>query len=224
MHTLKSLWEKTVKSFPEIKTKFNNLEEYCYDSLRVDHQVKLNRSYNSLKWFIYGLRERITSPMIESLFVSLIFEAATTGRENDLYDNIKSFKSTEPYVDLIVSPLVLGDTIDVNGWKVYINESDMNITSMIFNKRIADVIIFRNSVGHAGMVFRERDTKDGGETGITKAFHIPNIFLQICKKYNKEVWTLVGRNLIICGGTQHPENTTRATTEELLNILRDNAL
>lgn len=219
-HTCKSLWRCVRDKYPEIETYLPNTKKYCEDAERQQHLLKANRSFNSLKWAVYGLRESLQPKMLEAMFTSLLMEAALTGRESDLFNNVRSFKAFKPYEELVITPTISGETQTLpNGTRLYINDSDFNLTSLIFNRELADVIVFRNSKGHAGIIFRERD-KDGNDTGIVEKFHIPLIFSTLAKR--QESWSMVGRNLIICGGSNNPQNKTSITIEELVNILKDN--
>jgi len=220
LHTCKTLWQSTKDKYPEIEHYLPNVQEYCEDAERQPHLHNFNRSFNSLKWAVYGLREVVQPKMLEAFFAAVLTEAAVSGRESDLFNNIKSFKAFKPYEDLIITPSITGDTITINGVRVYVNESDYNLTSLIFKKELADVIVFRNSKGHAGIIFREKD-KDGNDTGIVEKFHVPLIFLTLSKR--NESWAMVGRNLVICGGSKNPQHTTTITTAELVKVLEDNA-
>jgi len=221
LHTCKSLWQSIKDKYPELEQYLPNVAKYCEDAERQNHMYNYNRSFNSLKWAVYGLREVIQPKMLESFFASVLTEAAISGREHDLFNNIKSFKAFQPYDDLVITPTITGDSITINGVRVYVNDSDYNLTSLIFKKELADVVVFRNSKGHAGIIWREKD-RDGNDTGIVEKFNIPAIF-EILSKRN-EHWAMVGRNLIICGGSKNPQYRTTITTTELVKLLEDNTV
>lgn len=159
MHTCKSLWNFVRSCYPEIEFYLPRVREYCQDADSQLHDYQYNRSFNSLKWAVYGLRECLHPKLLETMFGTLLMEAAMTGREDDLFNNVSSFKAFEPYESLIVTPVLSGETKELaNGKRLYVD------------RRVADVIVFRNSKGHAVIIFRERD-KSGKSTGVPDLFN-----------------------------------------------------
>ena len=85
LHTLKTLYQTTNKFNPGLFDKFERLIDYCKDE-----DVSINKSSNSLKWFIYVLRDKLSVRELQEIFFFTICESFYRG-EGALYDNIKSF-------------------------------------------------------------------------------------------------------------------------------------
>lgn len=221
-HSLKSLYQHFAAHSPEAAAKFINLKDYCDDADEVFHAVNLNRGHRSLKWAIYSLREKIEQSELEALFVSLCNEAALKNCESDLYDDILSFYAIRRYLKMLERPKFdLGefDVRQIGKWRLLVNDSGMNLTSFIFNKNFADIIVFRNEdMQSAGVVFRAREGRNGGKTGILDDFDVPRMFIELSKR--GEGWKLGKEgNLLACGGFKAPENRTTITTKELVQLI-----
>jgi len=213
-HTLKTLYEWCSAHNPQLVQQFSQLKDYCYDADELNHKVFLNRGYKSLKWLIYTLRNQLLQKEIEMIFYYCLIEANLYG-EQYLYDDVFKFGIVRQYSHLLKKPkldLSQFPIIKIGGWKVLINKSDKIITNLVFKKRMADIIIFKNPQNWAGIVFNERDTN------VLDYFDLVGILEEL--KLRNEGWIRYGNNLIICGGPKAPDKTTTISTELLLTILK----
>jgi len=214
-YTLKQLYDITQKTDPDLLMRFERLKEYCYDADELYHQVNLNRGYKSLKWLIYGLRDKISPSELQMVFHNLLIESCM-GNESLLYNNVLLLPTAKRYQKYIQKPKIDLSEFpikQIGEWRILINEGEQNITGLVFKKDIAEIIIFRNDkLQSAGIVFNERDTN------VLSYFNVPKIFIELMKR--NEPWTIRGNNLIICGGPKAPENKTSITTDELFELLK----
>lgn len=227
LHTLGSLYQYLDARFSEVASKTRFLKAYCEDADEVFHGVNLNRGRKSLKWFIYSIRKSISQEALQTLFVALISEAITKDKEMSLYENILTFESAKPYLFLASDrQFVLKREMkkirfeEIGDWRAALYEGEEILTSFVFNEGIADILIFRNpSLCSAGVAFRTREGRDGGETGILDDFDIEKLFLELSKR--NERW-IIGkeRNLLICGGFKRPENATSILLDELSHLVK----
>lgn len=214
-HTLKSLYETSQKSNPELFENFRHLAKYCTDAYSEDNGLPpLNRGFRSLKWFCYVLRENLSQAQLESAFISVCEQFRDD--ESVLYNDITKSDAFNQYQEYFNRRLVNLSKFPVknfNGFKILINESEENITNRVFKHNIADIIVFRNTIQQsAGIIFDQR-----GKSEVIKYFDVTAIHADLSKRKN-EKWSLVGRNLIVCGGAKGV-NKTCVSTDELMNLI-----
>lgn len=215
-HTLKTLYQHAQKHSPELLARFKMLKWYCEDSDELYHNVNLNRGYRSLKWFIFTLRDKISSDKLEEAFYFALAECQNN--EMRLYDDITSTKIYFTLREHFKQDVDLSkhEIREIGRWRVLINRTTENITALAFKRKIADIIIFRNPVLLAtGIVFNERDSE------VLNHFTVSKLFTAL-EKLEPGGWQMIGRNLIIKGGPKATGIKSAVTGEEIFELLKQN--
>jgi hypothetical protein len=217
MHlSLKKLYERCERKSPELFGSFQHLKCYCTDAYSEDNGLPkdVNRSYKSLKWFVYVLREKIAESELEMAFNWLCNEVRDA--EMTLYKDITTTDCYANYSKYFNAERVkLSDYVikEVNGFKLLLNESEKNISNLVFKHRYADIVIFRNeNYESAGIIFDERSPSN-----ILDYFNVPAMFVELSERMD-EKWTMVGRNLIVCGGSSGL-NKTKIKIKQLIKLV-----
>lgn len=214
-YTLKTLHNWLNRYFPALANNFQDLEEYCNDADMFNHKCTLNMGYNSLKWFIYTLRDKLSEKELQDAFYLVINEYKD--KEKDLYNKIiasKTYQEKKQFFNFVFDANKY-EYLFIKKWTVCINTTTDNISAIMFKKGIADIIIFLNDK-MGGIIFNEKDTD------VLKDFDVDKIHKLL--KERQEQWEKIGNNLIICGGKKHPENKTEIKKEELIKILKEGYL
>lgn len=154
-HTLKTLYA-WIEKHAQPLTQYN-IGEYCKQSNEIKKNKQYHYGYNSLKWLIYSLREKLSRDEIQNLFWDVLSERKSMNRSlHDLQRKILSFRSVKPYLDMLnenrtdLSKLV---KVRFNGYTIFLNPTNQNLTSILIGKKNADMVIFKNpDNGDAGVV------------------------------------------------------------------------
>lgn len=218
LHTLKTLYQQTSKHYPALTEQFEDLREYCMDADGPTHSTQYYRGYGSLKWFIYVMRSIREQREIEDLFYFLLAEAAGRQNEHLLYEDIFAFKTAKQHQDELKKAGVRFeiddyDIIDIEGFRVLLNNSGQNVTNFIFRDDHADIILGRSRRWQsAAFIFSVTSPA-------LKAFDVQALHEKTNSR-NGEAWAAFGGNLVICGGPKSPENKTTITMQEMIYLLK----
>lgn len=149
-HTLETLYQHIKKRFAYIASA--DIEQYCKESTLPEPERVSGFHYGkgSLKWFIYMLRDTTEQEYLEQLFYIILLEKAVLRLSfQDLQYDIWSFPATNKYTNLLKRPENMPDVRILprkkhKGYTFVLNNTEYNLTSLIFKHVAPDCILFYN--------------------------------------------------------------------------------